>query len=88
MDLPTFWTKNFTINFSENTPLNNILRKYELTDFVVNYIDDILIFSKFFSEYINHLTQLLKAIKKESFRLKFTKYTLASDSVQYLGYTI
>lgn len=35
--------------------LSNILRKYKLTDFAVNYIDDILIFSKTFSEHINHL---------------------------------
>ncbi|GLV46430.1 hypothetical protein CBL_21506, partial [Carabus blaptoides fortunei] len=45
--------------------LSNILRKYKLTDFAVNYIDDILIFSKSFSEHINHLAQLLEAIKKE-----------------------
>lgn len=44
--------------------LSNILRKYKLTDFAVNYIDDILIFSKSFSDHINHLTQLLEAIKK------------------------
>lgn len=68
--------------------LSNILRKYNLTEFAVNYIDDILIFSKSFSEHINHLTQLLEAIKKEGFRVKFTKCTFASDSVKYLGHII
>lgn len=68
--------------------LSNILRKYKLTDFTVNYIDDILIFSKSFSEHINHLTLLLEAIKREGFRLKFTKCTFASDSVKYLGHII
>lgn len=68
--------------------LGNILRKHELTDFAVNYIDDILIFSKNFSEHIDHLTQLLEAIKREGFRLKFTKCTFASDSVKYLGHII
>lgn len=68
--------------------LSNILRKYKLTDFAVNYIDDILIFSKTFAEHINHLTQLLEAIKREGFRLKFTKCTFASDSVKYLGHII
>lgn len=53
----------------------------------MNYIDDILIFSKSFSEHINHLTQFLEAIKK-GFELKFTKCTLASGSVKYLGYII
>lgn len=68
--------------------LSNILRKYKLTDFTVNYIDDILIFSKTFSEHINHLTLLLEAIKREGFRLKFTKCKFASDSVKYLGHII
>lgn len=68
--------------------LSNILRKYKLTDFTVNYIDDILIFSRTFPEHINHLTLLLEAIKKEGFRLKFTKCTFASDSVKYLGHII
>lgn len=68
--------------------LSNILRRYKLTDFAVNYIDDILIFSKTFSEHIEHIRQLLDAIKTEGFRLKFTKCTFASNSVKYLGHII
>lgn len=68
--------------------LSNILRKYKLTDFTVNYIDDILIFSKTFTDHIYNLTQLLEAIKTEGFRLKFTKCTFASNSVKYLGHLI
>lgn len=68
--------------------LSNILRKYKLTDFAVNYIDDILIFSKTFTQHLEHLTQLLDAIKTEGFRLKFTKCTFASNLVKYLGHII
>jgi len=68
--------------------LSTILRKYKLTEFAVNYIDDILIFSKNFYDHISHLTQLLKAIQTEGFRLKFTKCTFATDSVKYLGHII
>ncbi|CAK1578777.1 unnamed protein product [Parnassius mnemosyne] len=68
--------------------LSNILRKHQLTDFTVNYIDDILVFSKSYNEHINHLSQLLEAIKQEGFRLKFTKCTFASNSVKYLGHII
>lgn len=68
--------------------LSNILRKYKLTDFAVNYIDDILIFSSSFEDHIKHLSKLLEAIKTEGFRLKFTKCTFASDSVKYLGHII
>lgn len=45
--------------------LSNILRKHRLTDFTVNYIDDILVFSNSYTEHINHLTQLLEAKKKK-----------------------
>lgn len=68
--------------------LSNILRKYNLSEFAANFIDDILVFSRSFDEHINHLTQLLDAIKKEGFRLKFTKCTFASNSVKYLGHII
>lgn len=66
----------------------NIIRKHKLADFTVSYIDDILIFSKSFSEHIKHLTQLFQAIKSEGFRLKFVKCTFAADSVKYLGHII
>lgn len=68
--------------------LSNIIRKHKLSDFAVNYIDDILIFSKSFNEHIEHLTKLLEAIQKEGFRLKFTKCKFAESSVKYLGHVI
>lgn len=68
--------------------LSNILRKYKLSNFTINYIDDILVFSKTFLEHINHLNQLLEAIMKEGFRLKFTKCLFAANSVKYLGHII
>lgn len=68
--------------------LSNIIRKHKLTDFTVNYIDDILIFSKSFSEHMDHLIQLLEAIITEGFRLKFSKCTFASNTVKYLGHVI
>ena len=68
--------------------LSNILRKYNLTDFSVNYIDDILIFSENFAQHIDHLTQLLEAMRKEGFKLKFSKCTFASNLVKYLGHII
>lgn len=68
--------------------LSNILRGYKLTDFAVNFIDDILIFSKSYSDHIHHLSQLLEAIKREGFRLKFTKCRFATNSVKYLGHII
>lgn len=68
--------------------LSSIIRKHKLMDFTVNYIDDILVFSKTFSEHITHLSLLLEAILKEGFRLKLTKCNFAQDSVKYLGHII
>lgn len=68
--------------------LSSIIRRHKLSDFCVNYIDDILIFSKTFQEHVDHLSQLLESIMKEGFRLKLSKCTFASDSVKYLGHVI
>jgi hypothetical protein len=68
--------------------LSTIIRKHKLSDFTVNYIDDILIFSRTFAEHIDHLSLLLEAILKEGFRLKFSKCNFAQDSVKYLGHII
>lgn len=68
--------------------LNNIIRKHGLLKFVGNYIDDILIFSKNFEEHLEHLGKLLHAITEKGFRLKFSKCTFASDTVNYLGHII
>lgn len=68
--------------------LSNIIRKYKLSDFAVNFIDDILIFSKNFEEHISHLSRLLEAIQKEGFRLKFSKCTFANSYAKYLGHII
>lgn len=66
----------------------NIIRKHKLTNFTVCYIDDILLFSKSFSDHVRHLEQLFEAIKSEGLRLKFSKCTFAADSVRYLGHII
>ena len=68
--------------------LSNILRKYGLTKFAVNYIDDILVFSRTFDEHMSHLSMILEAIQKEGFRIKFSKCSFAKDLVKYLGHII
>ncbi|CAI6372396.1 unnamed protein product [Macrosiphum euphorbiae] len=68
--------------------LSNIIRKYELTIFTVNYIDDILIFSKTFEKHLEHLKKLLDAIIKEGFKLNLSKCFFATDTVNYLGHII
>lgn len=68
--------------------LSNIIRKYNLSDFAINFIDDILIFSKTFDENMEHVSKLLEAILKGGFRLKLAKCSIADDHAKYLGHII
>ncbi len=68
--------------------LSSVLRKYDLSNFAVNYIDDILIFSKTFEDHVLHLEKLFRAIKIAGFRIKFSKCTFGASSVKYLGHII
>jgi hypothetical protein len=61
-----------------NTPalyqnlINNILRKY-LDDFVVAYLDDILIYLKTKEKHIKHVTAILKTLEKADVRINNAK---------------
>ena len=68
--------------------LSNIIRRNNLSDFCVNYIDDILVFSQTFEEHLRHIDNLMSAIKAEGFKLKLMKCNFARDSVKYLGHII
>jgi hypothetical protein len=52
--------------------INNILRKY-LDDFVVAYLNDILIYSKTKEKHIKHVITILKALKKADIRINNAK---------------
>lgn len=68
--------------------LRNALKRNGLDDFSVNYIDDILVFSKTFDEHMDHLRKLLQAIHDEGFRLSLNKCNFAKSRVKYLGHII
>jgi hypothetical protein len=52
--------------------INNIFRKY-LDDFVVAYLDDILIYLKIKEEYIKHVTAVLEILEKANIRINNAK---------------
>jgi transposase InsO family protein len=68
--------------------LSSIIHKYGLADFVVNYLDDLLVFSKTFEEHMTHVQRLIDAIFAEGFRLNFKKCSFASSRIQYLGHIL
>lgn len=68
--------------------LAGILRRYKLDGFAVNYLDDILVYSKSFEEHLVHIQLLVDAILAEGFRLNFEKCNFATSRIQYLGHII
>ena len=68
--------------------LAGILKKRKLTGFAMNFMDDILVFSRTFEEHVEHLNQLFGAIREEGFKLKLSKCQFAKRSIDYLGHRI
>lgn len=68
--------------------LAGILRHKDLSKFAVNYLDDILIYSRSFEEHVLHVEKVITAIYKEGFRLNFKKCNFATSSIQYLGHVL
>ena len=49
--------------------INNILRKY-LNDFVIVYLNDILVYSLILKQYIKYVNKILKRLNKRDLRVK------------------
>ena len=62
--------------------MNDVLRPF-LDDFVIVYLDDILIFKKIWEEHLKHVKQPLDVLKRENIYVKLSKCefgkTFASD---------
>ncbi|GKB71387.1 putative reverse transcriptase domain-containing protein [Tanacetum coccineum] len=67
--------------------MNRVCRPY-LDNFVIVFIDDILIYSKTREEHIEHLRLVLGLLKKEKLYAKFSKCKLWLREVQFLGHVI
>ena len=52
------------------------------------YLDDILIFSRTFTEHISHLTQVFDRLHKANLRLKPRKCRFGQSTVNYLGHVV
>lgn len=59
-----------------------------LETFKLNYIDDILIYSKTFDNHIFHIEKILFALQRHNVKLKKEKCHFAQKVVIYLGHTI
>ncbi len=67
--------------------MNHILRKY-LRDFVLVYLDDIIIYSKIWKEHLNHLRLVFEALRRASLIVKVKKCNFAKKKLKFLGHII
>ncbi|CAF2061710.1 unnamed protein product [Rotaria magnacalcarata] len=56
--------------------------------FSLVYLDDIVVFSKSFSEHLHHLQQVFSALEAQNLVLNPAKCELAARQIDYLGHTI
>jgi len=67
--------------------MNDVLRPF-LDDFVIVYLDDILIFNKMWEEHLKHVKQTLDVLKIENLYVKLSKCEFGKTSLNYLGHIV
>lgn len=67
--------------------INSVLRPF-LDDFVILYLDDILIFSKDLDSHHEHVRQVLKKLLENNLFAKLEKCEFDKSSVEFLGHVI
>ena len=68
--------------------LMNEIFKDHLDVFVIVYLDDILIYSKTWSEHLDHIKKVLRILRKEKLFGKISKCVFGVTEVEYLGHII
>jgi hypothetical protein len=69
------------------TLMNDIFREW-LDDFVVIYIDDILVYSNSMEEHVEHLRKVFQRLKENKLYAKFEKCEFGVSEVDFLGHRI
>ena len=67
--------------------MNDVLRPF-LDEFVIIYLNDILIFNKSQEEHVMHVNKVLDVLRKEKLFLKMSKCEFGKTSLVYLGHII
>lgn len=68
--------------------LAGVIRRNKLNEFAVNYIDDILVFSKSYEEHVKHVELVFKALYEQGFKLNRKKCEFAQEKITYLGHEL
>ena len=67
--------------------MNQVLQPF-LRQFVLVFLDDILIYSRSMGEHIQHIQQVLETLRTNKLYLKASKCSFAQQSLEYLGHII
>ena len=67
--------------------MNRVFKPY-LDQFVVVFIDDILVYSKSREEHKHHLSNVLQTLRDKRLYAKLKKYELWLDKVSFLGHVV
>jgi len=76
---------NVSVTFQ--TFVNNVLRRY-LNQFIIIYLNDILVYLKTKKEHVQHVRKVLQTLKKVNLRIKSEKSEFHVQSVQFLRFII
>ncbi len=67
--------------------VNNVLQRY-LNQFVIVYLNDILVYSKMKKEHVQHVRKVLQTLKKVNLHIKSEKSEFHVQNVQFLKFII
>ena len=91
-------TNMHTLPLSKNMPTCNALTKFMhvmndvfktfLDDFVIVYLDDILVFSGTWDEHVRHVKQVLDTLQREKLYVKMSKCEFGKTALVYLVHIV
>jgi hypothetical protein len=64
----------------------NVVFKPFLDDFVIVYLDEILVFSRTWDEHVRHVKQVLDTLQREKLYVKMSKCEFGKTTLVYLGH--
>ena len=67
--------------------MNDIFRPF-INEFILVYLDDILVFSKSWVHHVCHVKKVLDVLKKEKLSVKLPKCEFEKTSLGYLGHIV
>jgi hypothetical protein len=67
--------------------MNDVFRPF-LDDFVIVYLDEILIFSETWDEHVRHVKQVLDTLHREKLYVKLSKCEFGKTALVYLGHIV